>query len=132
MCPPSWDGTEPGFSDTDNDLIIVSNTVTPAVGGISSGEYYFRTIKPVPYPSRPAPHIRFLVRGKGCGPWTIQPYIKGHPGNQRDRICRGIRDATAQEAIIVVFLPAKESRIGELTAKFDIVLGLIRGSWSTC
>ncbi|HKI18379.1 MAG TPA: hypothetical protein VKA15_10885 [Isosphaeraceae bacterium] len=25
----------------------------------SKGEYYFRTIKPVPYPGRPAPHIHF-------------------------------------------------------------------------
>jgi protocatechuate 3,4-dioxygenase, beta subunit len=121
--------------DSDNDLIIVSNSVTPAVGEIthlsgrllgptgepiknaaieiwqvdskavylqerghkpagsfdehfqgfgrfatgSSGEYYFRTIKPVPYPSRSAPHIHFLVRVKGREPWTTQLYIRDIP-----------------------------------------------------
>jgi protocatechuate 3,4-dioxygenase beta subunit len=170
--------------DSDNDLIIVSNSVTPAVGEIThlsgrllgprgepiknavieiwqvdskavylqerghkqagsfdehfqgfgrfatgySGEYYFRTIKPVPYPSRPAPHIHFLVRVKGREPWTTQLYIKGHPGNQRDHIYRGIGNATAQEAVTMEFLPVKDSRIGELAAKFDIVLGLTPGS----
>jgi len=94
----------------------------------SSGEYYFRTIKPVPYPGRPAPHIHFLVRVRGSEPWTTQLYIKGHPGNERDHIYRGIGDVTAQEAVTVEFLPVKDSRIGELAAKFDIVLGLTPGS----
>src|SRR5262249_12995878 len=31
----------------------------------SSGEYYFRTIKPVLYPGRLAPHIHFAVKVKG-------------------------------------------------------------------
>jgi protocatechuate 3,4-dioxygenase beta subunit len=30
----------------------------------STGEYYFRTIKPVPYPGR-TPHIHFAVKMKG-------------------------------------------------------------------
>lgn len=170
--------------DTDNDLIIVSNSVTPAVGEIthlsgrllgvhgepirnsiieiwqvdntatylqergykspgsfdpnfqgfgrfetgSSGEYYFRTIKPVPYPGRAAPHIHFLVRTKGREPFTTQLYIKGHPGNERDHIYRGIGDAKAQEAVTVDFVRVKESRVGELAAKFDIVLGFTPGS----
>ena len=165
--------------DTDNDLIIVSNSVTPAVGEIthlsgrllglhgepirnavieiwqvdstatylqernhkpagsfdvnfqgfgrcetgSSGDYYFRTIKPVPYPGRSAPHIHFLIRTKGRDPWTTQLYSKGHPGNERDHIYRRIGDARAQEAVTVDFAPVKDSRVGELAAKFDIVLG---------
>lgn len=165
--------------DTDNDLIVVTDSITPAVGEIThlsgrllgpsgepvkdavveiwqvdnkavylqertskpagsfdpnfqgfgrfatgrSGEYYFRTIKPVAYPSRPAPHIHFLVRVKGREPWTTQLYIKGHPGNQRDFIYRRIGHAQAQEAVTVEFIPVKDSRIGELSAKFDIVLG---------
>jgi len=32
------------------------------------------------------------------------------------------------EAVTVEFLPVKDSRIGELTAKFDIVLGLTQVS----
>ena len=170
--------------DTDNDLIIVSNSLTPAVGEIthlsghlldrhgqpirnavieiwqvdnkatylkershkpagsydpnfqgfgrfetgSSGEYYFRTIKPVPYPSRAAPHIHFLVRTKGKEPWTTQLYVKGHPGNARDHIYRGIGDTSAQELVTVDFVPVKDSRLGELAAKFDMVLGLTPGT----
>jgi protocatechuate 3,4-dioxygenase beta subunit len=170
--------------DTDNDLVIVTNSITPAVGEIthlsgrllgpsgepikdgvieiwqvdnkatylqergrkpassfdinfqgfgrfatgSSGEYYFRTIKPVPYPSRPAPHVHFLVRVKGRDPWTTQLYIKGHPGNERDHIYRHIGDAKSQGAVTVDFVPVKDSRIGELAARFDIVLGFTPGS----
>src|SRR5437660_8355207 len=102
--------------DTDNDLIIVNDSITPAVGTIthlsgrildakgdpvrnalveiwqvdgkgvylhtgdstrkqrdenfqgfgrfltaSSGEYYFRTVKPIPYPGR-TPHIHFKIK----------------------------------------------------------------------
>jgi protocatechuate 3,4-dioxygenase, beta subunit len=165
--------------DTDNDLIIVNDAVTPAAGQIthlsgrildakggpiqdavieiwqvdntatylkersskragsfdgnfqgfgrfltgSNGEYYFRTIKPVTYPGRPAPHIHFMIKAKGREPWTTQLYIKGHPGNQRDGVYRAIGDARAQEAVTVDFAPVKDSRIGELAARFDIVLG---------
>ena len=165
--------------DSDNDLIMLTDSVTPAVGEIthlsgrllglhgepvrnavieiwqvdsmstylqersrkaagsfdvnfqgfgrfetgSTGEYYFRTIKPVPYPTRPAPHIHFLVKVKGREPFTTQLYVKGHPGNARDSIYRGIGDSQAQEAVTVDFAPVKDSRIGELAAKFDIVLG---------
>ena len=165
--------------DTDNDLIIVNDAVTPAVGQIthlsgrildagggpiqdavieiwqvdntatylkersskragsfdanfqgfgrfltgSNGEYYFRTIKPVTYPGRSAPHVHFMIKTKGRDPWTTQLYIKGHSGNQRDGLYRAIGDARAQEAVTVDFAPVKDSRIGELAAKFDIVMG---------
>src|SRR4029077_12215571 len=89
----------------------------------SNGEYYFRTIKPVTYPGRPAPHIHFMIKAKGRDPWTTQLYTKGHPGNQRDGVYRAIGDAKAKEAVTVDFAPVKGSRIGELAARFDIVLG---------
>jgi protocatechuate 3,4-dioxygenase beta subunit len=165
--------------DVDNDLIIVNDSTTPAVGEIthlsgrvldangapivnavveiwqvdntatylkersfktpgtfdanfqgfgrfvtgSKGEYYFRTIKPVPYPGRPAPHVHFMIKAKGRKPWTTQLYIKGHPGNQRDGLYRSIGDKERQAAITVDFTPLKDSRIGELAARFDIVPG---------
>jgi len=165
--------------DTDNDLIIVNDSITPAVGQIthlsgrildsrgepvrdalieiwqvdstatylkersyrpagsfdpnfqgfgrfltgSTGEYYFRTIKPVPYPTRPAPHIHFLVKVKGRSAWSTQLYIQGHPGNLRDGLYRSIGDADAQAAVTVDFAPVPGSRIGEFVAKFDIVPG---------
>jgi len=163
--------------DTDNDLVIVNDSLTPAVGDIthlsgvvydgkgdpvrnalveiwqvdgkgvyihtndsgrkerdknfqgfgrfltgSSGEYYFRTVKPVPYPGR-TPHIHFKVKKDGKELLTTQCYIKGEPGNEKDGIYRGIRDAKARESVTVEFAKVKDSKIGELAAKFDIVLG---------
>jgi protocatechuate 3,4-dioxygenase beta subunit len=163
--------------DTDNDLLIVNDSITPAVGEIThlsgrildangnplrgalveiwqvdsngiylhtgggdrgkldknfqgfgrfmtgaSGEYYFRTIKPTVYPGR-TPHIHFAVKTKGRDKWTTQCYVKGDPNNERDGILRSIRDPKARDSVIVDFAAVKESKIGELAAKFDIVLG---------
>ncbi len=163
--------------DTDNDLLIVNNGITPGVGQVthltgrildaraepvrgalveiwqvdangiylhtrcpgvekrdanfqsygrfltgSAGEYYFRTIKPVPYPGR-TPHIHFKVRRGERELITTQCYVKGEPLNERDGIVRGIRDPRAREAVLVAFAPMAGSRINELTARFDIVLG---------
>jgi len=164
--------------DTDNDLIIINDKLTPAVGEITylsgrilgangkplknaaveiwqcdnngayphsrtgnadkkdpnfqgfgrfttgaAGEYLFRTIKPVPYPGR-SPHIHFKVKIKGKDELTTQCYIKGHPGNEKDGVYRGIRDPQARDSVTIDFAPIKESKIGELAAKFDIILGL--------
>ncbi|MFN2508717.1 MAG: hypothetical protein ABR589_08080 [Chthoniobacterales bacterium] len=89
----------------------------------SSGAYRFRTIKPVAYPSRPAPHIHFMIKVPGRDPWTTQLYVNGHPGNAGDDIYRHIGNAAARELVTVDFARVKESPIGEVTAKFDIVLG---------
>jgi protocatechuate 3,4-dioxygenase beta subunit len=163
--------------DTDNDLIIINDSITPAVGAIthlsgrildakgnplrnalveiwqvdnngaylhshsgnaakrdknfqgfgrfltgSSGDYYFRTIKPVPYPGR-TPHIHFAVKMRDREKWTTQCYVKGAAGNDRDGILRSIQDSKAREAVMVDFAPVKGSRVGELAARFDIVMG---------
>ncbi|HZY88070.1 MAG TPA: protocatechuate 3,4-dioxygenase [Gemmataceae bacterium] len=168
--------------DTDNDLLIVNDSITPAVGKVthlsgrvldakgkpvrnalveiwqcdakgvylhtadsgrkepdknfqgfgrfltgSSGEYYFRTIKPVPYPGR-TPHIHFKIKKAGKELLTTQCYVKGEPGNNRDFIYLAVRDPKARAAITVDFAPLKESRIGELTARFDVVLGVTPGA----
>jgi protocatechuate 3,4-dioxygenase beta subunit len=163
--------------DTDNDLLVINDSITPAVGEItwvsgrildsrgepirnatveiwqcdnngaylhsgtsnkdkrdanfqgfgrfvtgSTGEYQFRTIKPVPYPGR-TPHIHYAVKVKGQEKFTTQCYIKGHPGNERDGLLNAVKDPKAKASIIVPFVPLNGSRIGELTARFDIVLG---------
>jgi protocatechuate 3,4-dioxygenase beta subunit len=168
--------------DTDNDLLIINDSITPAVGEVthlsgrildakgepirnalveiwqvdakgaylhsrsgnrdkrdpnfqgfgrfltaSSGEYYFRTIKPIPYPGR-TPHIHFAVKVKGQEKFTTQCYIKGHPGNARDFILQSIRDTKARDSVLVDFAPVKGSRIGELAGRFDLVLGFTPGS----
>ena len=88
----------------------------------STGEYRFRTIKPVPYPGR-TPHIHFKVSKAGKELLTTQCYVKGEAQNARDGVLRGIRDAAAREAVMVGFAPISSSKVGELAAKFDIVLG---------
>ena len=162
--------------DTDNDLIIVNDGITPAVGDIthlsgrildakgdpirnalveiwqvdnhgvylhsrdthaerdknfqgfgrfltgSSGEYYFRTIKPVLYPGRTR-HIHFAIKMKGREKWTTQCYVKGEPQNERDGIYKEIADSKARASVTVDFAPIKGSRLGELAARFDIVMG---------
>jgi protocatechuate 3,4-dioxygenase beta subunit len=76
----------------------------------------------VPYPGR-TPHIHFAVKLPRRDKFTTQCYVKGEPGNERDGILRRIRDAKARESIIIDFAPIRDSRIGELAARFDIVLG---------
>jgi protocatechuate 3,4-dioxygenase, beta subunit len=164
--------------DTDNDLLIINDAITPAVGEVthltgrilnvkgnpvrnalveiwqvdnngayihtkdpnhdrhdssfqgfgrfltgSTGEYYFRTIKPVAYPSR-TPHIHFKIAKSAKELLTTQCYVKGEKRNDKDGIYRSIRDPKARESITVDFAPIAGSRIGELAARFDIVLGV--------
>ena len=88
----------------------------------STGEYYFRTIKPVAYPGR-TPHIHFAIKMKGRDKWTTQCYIKGDERNDRDMVVRGIRDSKQRESVMVDFTPVEGSKSRELAAKFDIVTG---------
>jgi protocatechuate 3,4-dioxygenase beta subunit len=88
----------------------------------STGEYYFRTIKPVAYPGRTR-HIHFAIKLKGRDKWTTQCYVKGEPLNARDGVLNGIQDAKARNSVIVDFSPVSGSKARELAAKFDIVMG---------
>ncbi|MEX2173414.1 MAG: protocatechuate 3,4-dioxygenase [Pirellulaceae bacterium] len=89
----------------------------------STGEYLFRTIKPVAYPGR-TPHIHFAIKMQGKKEFVTQCYVKGDPGNERDGILQRIRDPQAKAALLVDFAPIEASKIGELAAKFDLVLGM--------
>ena len=164
--------------DTDNDLLVINESITPAVGEVtwlsgrildarggpirnalveiwqcdnngaylhsrtgnrenrdanfqgfgrfltgSTGEYLFRTIKPVPYPGR-TPHIHFAVKMKGRKELVTQCYIEGHEQNQRDGIYMAVKDAKTRKSITIPFAPLKKSRIDERAARFDIVLGI--------
>jgi protocatechuate 3,4-dioxygenase beta subunit len=163
--------------DTDNDLLIINDTITPALGEIthlsgrilgaggepirnafveiwqvdnngtyihsgdprrdrndknfqgygrfltdSTGRYYFRTIKPVPYPGR-TPHIHFGISRNGRRILTTQMLINGHPLNETDGVFRSIDNEQARQSVMVDFKPIPDSPIGELAANFDIVLG---------
>ncbi len=88
----------------------------------STGDYYFRTIRPVPYPGR-APHIHFAVKMKQSDKFTTQCYIKGFSGNEKDMVLKAVKDVKARESLLVNFTPIPSSSIGEVAARFDIVLG---------
>ena len=89
----------------------------------STGEYVFRTIKPVPYPGR-TPHIHMAVKMKGRKELVTQCYIKGHPGNEKDGVWKGIRDEKARASVTIPFDPLAGSKAGELAARFNVVMGL--------
>ncbi len=163
--------------DTDNDLLILNDSVTPAIGEIthlsgrvlnrkgepvrnafveiwqvdhqgaylhsgtsnaerrdtnfqgygrfltdSKGQYYFRTIKPVPYPGR-TPHIHVGISQNGHRIFTTQMLINGHPQNETDGLFRRITDPQARQTVLVDFNPLPNSKLGELAAHFDVVLG---------
>jgi protocatechuate 3,4-dioxygenase, beta subunit len=164
--------------DTDNDLLIINNSITPAVGEVTHltgrvlsrsgepiqgavveiwqvdnrgvylntndsgqrqrdtnfqgfgrcatsrrGEYYFRTIKPVPYPGR-TPHIHVKVTRGGRELLTTQIFINGHAQNRTDGVLHEIRNPLDRELVMVDFEPVRGSRIQECNANFDIVVGV--------
>lgn len=167
--------------DTDNDLLLINDSLTPAVGEIThlsgqvltktgapirnafveiwqvdntssyvhtrgrnpdgndrnfqgygrfltnaKGEYYFRTIEPVPYGMSGifrTPHIHFAISKNGRRIFTTQMLIAGHPDNERDGLFNRVRDPKLRETILVEFKPLEGSQLGELTANFNIVLG---------
>jgi protocatechuate 3,4-dioxygenase beta subunit len=166
--------------DTDNDLILIGDSLTPAVGEIthltgrvldatgsplrnvtveiwqcdanevyhhtrdlsstrnqpdknfqgfgrfvtgSTGEYRFRTIKPVPYPGRPAPHIHVKLKRGDRELLTTQINIAGHPGNEVDGIVRSAGGLIERELTMAEWKPVKDSKIGEWSAHHDLILG---------
>jgi protocatechuate 3,4-dioxygenase, beta subunit len=88
----------------------------------SSGEYLFRTIKPVPYPGR-CPHVHVSVRTPRHEKFVTQCYVKGDPRNATDGVLKKLPEGKAKDSIIVPFVPLENSRIGELAARFNVVLG---------
>ena len=163
--------------DTDNDLIIINDSLTPAVGTVayltgkvtdikgnpirnalveiwqvdnngiyihsrggkrekldsnfqgygkfltdSKGNYSFRTLKPSPYSGR-TPHIHMAVSAKGQRKLTTQCYVKGEPRNKKDFILKRVQGKKERNSLIIPFNPLAKSKIGEVTARFDIVLG---------
>lgn len=167
--------------DTDNDLLVINDAITPGVGEVThltgkvldakgnplknavveiwqcdgngvylhtddstpkakqqdknfqgfgrfvtgtTGEYYFRTIKPVPYPGR-TPHIHVKVKQGRKSLLTTQLYVKGEEKrNKDDFIWKSVKDDKQRESITVDFAKVKGSKIGELAAHFVIVLGV--------
>jgi len=91
----------------------------------SKGQYYFRTIKPIAYTLigifRTA-HIHVAISRNGRRVFTTQLLVKGHPDNVRDGVVKSI-DPKALDTVLVDFTRVAGSKIGELTANFDIVLG---------
>lgn len=87
------------------------------------GQYYFRTIKPVAYPGR-TPHIHYKVTKGSQHLLTTQMLVKGDPQNERDGIFRVIKEARLRESLMAEFKAVKDSKIGELAAHWDVVVGV--------
>ncbi len=88
----------------------------------SSGEYLFRTVKPGIYPGRTR-HIHFAITAPGEPRFVTQLYVRGESLNANDGVLNGIRDTAQRDSVIVPWVGVPGSRIGELAALFDIVLG---------
>lgn len=58
----------------------------------ADGSYFFRTIKPVPYPGR-TPHIHVKVLIDNREQLTTQFYLPDHPDNKRDWLYRQVPEA---------------------------------------
>jgi len=82
----------------------------------ATGAYRFRTIRPVPYASRP-PHVHFQITHARLRPLVTQMYVVGEPGQEDPAAFGGQR---VREALSVALQPASEA--GALAARFDIVL----------
>lgn len=87
------------------------------------GEYYFRTVKPVVYPGRQAPHIHFAIGRNGRRLLTTQLYVEGHAGNEKDGVYRSLGSKQDRAALTAPFAAAKELPDKELLANFNIILG---------
>ncbi len=164
--------------DTDNDLLIINDSITPSVGEVThltgriltangspvrnavveiwqvdgrgvylhskssdaekrdanfqgfgrfltdrKGQYYFRTVKPVPYPGR-TPHIHFAINQGDKRILTTQMLIKGNPQNQSDGVFKRVKNAKERNTLLAEFKPLDDSTTGELQVNFDIVLGV--------
>jgi protocatechuate 3,4-dioxygenase beta subunit len=164
--------------DQDNDLLVINDNITPAVGQVSwvsgrvlspagspvrgalveiwqadnngayihsqspianrdanfqgygkfltgsTGEYLFRTVKPGLYPGRTR-HIHYQITMPGSSRQQLvtQLYVEGDSLNSSDGVLNGIRDAAQRNSVIVPWTPVPSSTIGELAARFDIVMG---------
>ena len=86
------------------------------------GAYYFRAIQPVPYGPRTA-HYHLAVLRNGKRVLTTQCYIRGHELNAKDRILNAVPDAKLRELLMADFVPMPGSQAGELSAKFDMIVG---------
>jgi protocatechuate 3,4-dioxygenase beta subunit len=92
----------------------------------STGRYYFRTIKPVPYTLNNtfrAPHVHMALSRGGRRILTTQLHVRGHADNERDPLLRQIRDPQDVETVLADFGPLPGSRMGERSATFDLVVG---------
>lgn len=162
--------------DTDNDLLVIGDATTPAIGEVthlsgtvsnikgelvrnalveiwqvgangvymhtrdnregrdknfqsygrfltdSKGRFYFRTVKPVPYPGR-TPHIHVAVGLKGKRMLTSQCYIKGDKRNAQDFLYKRL-GKDGQKLATIEFASLKGVSTGELAARWDIVIGM--------
>ncbi len=90
----------------------------------STGEYRFRTIKPVPYSygAGRVPHIHYAVNLGDRRVLTTQLFLEGHEGNETDSVIRQAAGSNRLSSLFVAFEAVPGSKIGELATVFDLVI----------
>jgi protocatechuate 3,4-dioxygenase beta subunit len=89
-----------------------------------TGNYRFRTIRPVPYPGR-TPHIHAMVLPAGTDPLVTQIYVTDEPGNARDFLFRSVPEER-RSLVAAEFKPDPRGTT-DLVAQFDFVVGVTPG-----
>ena len=100
------------------------------------GHYFYRTIKPGPYPWRnsvndwrPA-HIHYAVSGSGWAQRLVtQMYFEGDPLIAQDPIVKTIPTEAAIRQLIAVLDKSHTIQLDSLAYRFDIVLRGARATW---
>lgn len=92
----------------------------------ASGQFHFRTIRPVAYPGRTA-HIHVRVQPPGLSPLATQLYLPDDPANRRDFLYSRM-SAEEQASVTLKFEPTPASaahalaRATQLVARADLVI----------
>jgi protocatechuate 3,4-dioxygenase, beta subunit len=135
-----WQANAGGRYRHKNDRYLAP--IDPNFGGCGrtisddSGAYWFRTIKPGPYPFRnflnswrPA-HIHFSIFGSGFVQRLItQMYFEGDPLLERDVMYKGIPDEKAAKRLVAPLDFNATVPLDTLAYRFDIVLRGRRSTW---
>ncbi len=104
------DGDRPGDPDFQGYGVVVTD---------AQGRYAFRTIRPVPYASRPA-HLHFKLAHPAAVPLTTQLYVRGD-GDAGDPV-QAFGGAPRRDRLRIALQPAKDGEADVFAATYDVVL----------
>lgn len=104
------DGDRPGDPDFQGYGVVISD---------ADGRYAFKTIRPVPYGSRPA-HLHFKLSSQDAAPLTTQLYVRGD-GDRGDPVA-AFGGRRTRDRLMIVLTPTADKESGAVSARYDFVL----------